>query len=257
MKRQATIWTVLMLAPLLALARGGNQAAMEIRTFDRTPIVVQMDGYTMNHRPDASVIIHDVFPGNRQVRVFVPEWRGGRQANRLLYHGTIQVYGNEQLSVVIGRNGQIQIDRQRYSRGWNGYGQTSCGSCTAHSQHCGHQQSAGYGQTGYGWNPDPWQGGYYSQNTLDLPDLRRAMQRNGFDSGKEDIAQTAVSHHNINSRQLREILEEFSFESTRLRFAKWAYPYVTDPENIFRIYDAFEFSSSVHDFRRFIDRGRR
>jgi hypothetical protein len=47
-------------------------------------------------------------------------------------------------------------------------------------------------------------------------------------------------------------MQQFSFESTRLDFARFAYAYVVDPQSYFMVNNAFAFSSSVDDLNRFL-----
>jgi hypothetical protein len=54
--------------------------------------------------------------------------------------------------------------------------------------------------------------------------------------------------------QVRELMEAFTFESTRVEFAKFAYPMVTDKERFYIVYDAFTFSSSIDELDDFIAR---
>jgi hypothetical protein len=44
----------------------------------------------------------------------------------------------------------------------------------------------------------------------------------------------------------------FSFESTRLDFAKFAYAYTLDLRNYYKLNDAFTFESSIDDLDKYI-----
>jgi hypothetical protein len=56
----------------------------------------------------------------------------------------------------------------------------------------------------------------------------------------------------LTSAQITDIMRLFSFESSRLEIAKFAYNYVVDPQRYFMVNNAFSFSSSVDDLNRFI-----
>ena len=64
-----------------------------------------------------------------------------------------------------------------------------------------------------------------------------------FDNGRTSILQTAMAHNFISSRQLREILATYSFDSHRSRAACNLAPNVVDPPNVTVISDAFTFDS--------------
>ena len=87
-------------------------------------------------------------------------------------------------------------------------------------------------------------------NPAQFEQLERIINRATFESTKESIAKQALYRNLLTSAQLREILEKFSFESTKLNFAKYAYGQVVDKQNIFLIYDAFTFDSSVRQLER-------
>jgi hypothetical protein len=53
--------------------------------------------------------------------------------------------------------------------------------------------------------------------------------------------------------QVKEIMLLFSFEASKLEFAKFAYPYVFDQGNYFKLNDAFTFESSIEELNNFIN----
>jgi hypothetical protein len=73
-----------------------------------------------------------------------------------------------------------------------------------------------------------------------------------FEDNRLQVAQQIVMSNRITSAQVTDIARLFSFESTRLQFAKFAYAYVLDPNSFFMVNNAFTFSSSVDDLHRFI-----
>jgi hypothetical protein len=58
----------------------------------------------------------------------------------------------------------------------------------------------------------------------------------------------------VSSSQLSLILNEFDYESTKLEIAKYAYLYVYDPEKYYLINNVFEFSSSVDELNKYIEK---
>jgi hypothetical protein len=68
------------------------------------------------------------------------------------------------------------------------------------------------------------------------------------------VAKQVFNTNCITSAQVKEIMQQFSFENTKLDFAKYAYGHTFDPQNYYQINDAFEFSSSVSELNKFIGR---
>ncbi len=56
----------------------------------------------------------------------------------------------------------------------------------------------------------------------------------------------------LKSRQVRDIMKLFSFEQTRLDFAKYAYKNVMDKENYYQVNDAFQFENSIEELNESI-----
>lgn len=78
------------------------------------------------------------------------------------------------------------------------------------------------------------------------------ISQQSFDSNRLQVAQQIVSANRLTSAQVTDIARLFSFESTRLDFVKFAYPYVVDPGSYFMVNNAFTFSSSVDELNRFL-----
>ena len=47
-------------------------------------------------------------------------------------------------------------------------------------------------------------------------------------------------------------MQLFNFESSRLEFAKFAYPYTFDQGNYYKLNDAFQFESSIDELNEFV-----
>ncbi len=73
------------------------------------------------------------------------------------------------------------------------------------------------------------------------------LRSSSFDSDRLILAKNIASNNGLSSWQIREMLMVFSFESSRVEFAKYAYSSCVDPENYYQIQDAFQFSSSISE----------
>lgn len=79
-----------------------------------------------------------------------------------------------------------------------------------------------------------------------------AIKKQSFDSDRLKIAKNAVVQGNMLSSEVAEITKLFSFESSRLEFAKYAYLYTIDRKNYVIVQDAFQFSSSTSELQDYI-----
>jgi hypothetical protein len=78
------------------------------------------------------------------------------------------------------------------------------------------------------------------------------ISKASFDDSKLTIAKQIASSNCLLASQIRDIMRLFAFESTRLEFAKFAYPFCYDKGNYFLVNDAFTFSSSIDELNKFI-----
>lgn len=81
--------------------------------------------------------------------------------------------------------------------------------------------------------------------------LIQTMRSRNFESTKLSIARDAISSGSILAEDLKRILQQFDFETTRVELAKYAYDYVCDKEHFYYIYDLFKFDSSVRELERY------
>jgi hypothetical protein len=89
-------------------------------------------------------------------------------------------------------------------------------------------------------------------NATDFGFMLKEISRQHFDSNRLQVAKQVISTNQLTSAQITDIMRLFSFESSRLEIAKFAYNYVVDPQRYFMVNNAFSFSSSVDDLNRFI-----
>lgn len=82
--------------------------------------------------------------------------------------------------------------------------------------------------------------------------LMNTINQRSFEKDKLIVAQQAVRGSYLSAGQIRQIMQQFSFESTRLEFAKYAYDYCTDRSNYYQVNDAFDFSNSISTLEDYI-----
>jgi len=81
---------------------------------------------------------------------------------------------------------------------------------------------------------------------------RASIQGKTFSSSKMTLAKQITRSNCLLADQVRDITRLFDYESDRLEYAKFAYPFTYDQGNYFKINDAFEFESSISNLERFL-----
>ncbi|MER2997369.1 DUF4476 domain-containing protein [Pontibacter populi] len=96
----------------------------------------------------------------------------------------------------------------------------------------------------------------YLMSRQDVDRLADAMKSRSFESTKLTIAREALRNNSILAEDLKYILQQCDYESTKVEFAKYAYDYVCDRERFYYVYDVFKFDSSVRELEEYTSRRR-
>jgi hypothetical protein len=87
----------------------------------------------------------------------------------------------------------------------------------------------------------------------DFAAAKQSIASKSFDDSRLTIAKQVIGSNCLLSRQVKELMQLFSFEATKLDFAKFAYGYTYDIGNYFLLNDAFGFESSIDDLNKYIN----
>jgi hypothetical protein len=129
-----------------------------------------------------------------------------------------------------------------------GYGNGGYGGNSGNCGNNGYGNYGGYGNSG--WNTPP---GIYPMSAGDFANLRSSLRAQSFDSSKLTITEQALAMNHLSSAQVLELMKEFSFESTRLDFAKFAYGRTVDRNNYYIVNNGFTFSSTIDELSDYIN----
>jgi hypothetical protein len=86
----------------------------------------------------------------------------------------------------------------------------------------------------------------------DFSGVKQSIASKSFDDSRLQIAKQVLSTNCLLSSQVRDIMTLFSFEDTKLQFAKYAYGYTYDLGNYYKLNDAFTFESSIDELNTYI-----
>ncbi len=88
--------------------------------------------------------------------------------------------------------------------------------------------------------------------TGDFESAKSSIANKSFESTKLEIAKQIIGSNCVVADQVKQIMQLFDFESSKLDFAKFAYGHTYDKGNYFKVNDAFDFESSVSDLSSYI-----
>jgi len=109
------------------------------------------------------------------------------------------------------------------------------------------------GPGGYG-NYPPDYGPAPCMHQVDFTRALSTIQRETYENNKMTIAKQITSSNILCVIQIAQICNLFTYENSKLDFAKFAYPYCSDKNNYYLINDVFTYSSSKEELNKFIFR---
>tara|TARA_B100000795_G_scaffold121219_1_gene90261 strand:- start:174 stop:1040 length:867 start_codon:yes stop_codon:yes gene_type:complete len=96
----------------------------------------------------------------------------------------------------------------------------------------------------------------YSNNCMrsnDFNNAKTTISSKSFEESKLTIAKQICNANKLSAKQIKRIMELFTFENTRLEFAKVAYSSCCDQKNYYQVNDAFEYELSIDELEEFIN----
>lgn len=136
------------------------------------------------------------------------------------------------------------------NNGYPGYGNGSnCGNGGYNGGNNGGYNGGYNGGNNGGWYPPVYQG----MSAADFERLKNSVSAQSFDSNRLTVAEQGVAMNHLTSDQVLQLMNLFSFESTKLDFAKYAYGKTIDRNNYYVVNSGFGYSSSVDELAAYIN----
>jgi hypothetical protein len=92
----------------------------------------------------------------------------------------------------------------------------------------------------------------FAMRSSDFTAAKKSISDANFDESKISTAKSIAGSNCLSSAQVAEICTLFSFEESKLEFAKFAYKRSTDPQNYFKVNSVFSFDSSKEELNKYV-----
>jgi hypothetical protein len=92
----------------------------------------------------------------------------------------------------------------------------------------------------------------YPMSSSDFSSALATVKNQSFEDTKLKTAKQVASANCMNTSQITQVCNEFSFEESKLEFAKYAYDFCTEPKNYFKLNNVFSFSTSVDELTEYV-----
>ncbi len=90
-----------------------------------------------------------------------------------------------------------------------------------------------------------------SQATINQ--MKSAIDGKSFEDSKMTVAKQATRGKCLSAEQVKELMGLFTYEESKLEYAKYAYDFTFDRDNYYLVNDAFTFESSIDDLNQYIE----
>jgi hypothetical protein len=248
---------------LLNVTAFGRMSELNLRLNDYSSFNVVFDNRIINNNASSYDILN-LNPGYHFLKVIeIPAPIYGNRGRynrspRILFTGNVYIGANRRVYAMIDAFNRFVVIREEIFRDNYGYNDHN----NRYDDKYGHNKPKDKYNNDYGYNNNDRNYGknnygnnnYYAMSPNDFNSLKQTIANATFESTRYSIAKSAANLNRFTSQQVLELLYLFTYESTRLDFAKLAYYSVIDKEKFFIVYDAFTFSSSVDELSRYISR---
>lgn len=246
------ICTLLLVWSFIAAKANYQASSLTLSMYDNSAFSLTFDNSYFN-TPASSFNINNVTPGNHYVKVVKMPPPSHNPHNHcahpvLVYDGYINVPAASTVNAMVSGINQLSILSVIPNYGYNGYTHNSCSNpcCSGNNGYNNYNPHNGgnYGNP-YGSGPT-----YMDGHSFNM--LKSSISSKSFDSSKLTVAKQGIQGNKLASWQVAELMDLFSFESSKLEIAKFAYHYVLDPQNYYTVNDSFTFSSSITELDGYI-----
>lgn len=94
--------------------------------------------------------------------------------------------------------------------------------------------------------------GCYAMTSSDFSQALASIKAKSFSDSRLTLAKQVTQGNCLTSNQIKQIMTQFDFEDTKLEYAKFAYGYCFNPENYWKVNDAFQFESTIEELNEYI-----
>jgi hypothetical protein len=233
-------------------------STFHVRTANNAAITVWVDGYKASEANNHAILTN-LRAGQHSIRV-VEVNRGyfGHPFMNVIYKGYINVQPATETFATIDNYNCMRIERtvacgrderfdgyDRVHNGFDNYGNHPSNSPNA------------FPRPEVEPRPRPRCGNdsYYgpqAMNQFDFEQFRNNVAQQTFESTKMNVLKLVASKKYFTTNQVKELVNLFTFESSKLEVAKSLYDHTIDKQNYYQVNSTFTFSSSVDDLTQYL-----
>lgn len=232
MKKFSTLLTALILS--ISLFAFSPQSMLSISNNTKYRVIVTIDNRRFTGENSNDVMLKDIDAGYHTIKISREKYNRNGSRNpfnnnqQTVYSGNVYVKPGFHVDITINRFGKAFIDERKIPSTW--YDEEDENNNWNHHDHSGQ-----------------------AMNAKDFSQFKQTIYNESFESTKLAMARPTISKNYFTSAQVKEIVDLFSFENSKLDIAKSAYRNSIDKNNYFVVSDALSFSSSKEELAKFLE----
>jgi len=234
MKTISTLLTFFLLTTTGFVNGFKNTASLTVKSADRSPIIVIVDGKCFDIGSNA-IMISDLEPAYHDVKVYQQALNGSVELSGkdcdVLFNSSVLLKPRTSLLIAIDDCGAITMNETRM--------RTREVGDTWHR-----------GNDDYDFKADNIYSKAINNNEFDR--VLWAIGKENFETNKMTSAEQIINANYFTTAQLKQLLGLFNFESNKLQLAKLGYDKVVDQSNYNTLSDLFSFNGSKDELARCI-----
>ncbi|MBN8703671.1 MAG: DUF4476 domain-containing protein [Bacteroidetes bacterium] len=259
--KKTAIVVVTLVASEQSIKAYGRNSELNLRMSDNSDFIVTLDNNRFNDR-SSTFSLQNIQPGRHYLKIvkFPNQYNGGFCATpRVAFEGFIKVPASSVVYALIEKHRGYTVANvlpiATCSNNYNANYTYGNENYTYNTSQCGtsvySSNNGGYSTTYTNCNASttpvimPMDNGTFMQ-------LKSMMMNQSFESTQLITAKQALASNYLTSAQALDLMNVFTFESTKLDFAKYAYNRVVDKGNYFIVNNGFTFQSSVSALNSYI-----
>jgi len=234
------------------------QTMLKVNMVDNTPINISVDGRYFS-KTGTSITVGDLPEGRHVLKIFaVTEGRRGRGYQDVIYEGKVKTHEGMISILQYDASSQgVQVEEQDINKYLNDHPNV------AQEQKMRGQRNNNYDN---GQNNEYQNNGQNNQynnapaapvaaatlNDTKIDNLKSNVIAKATDSERMKVMKDGLSGETFTTDQVGKMMDWFSFESSKVDFAEWAYPYIVDKNVFGNLENKLTYQNYRDDLDRFL-----
>ena len=252
MKRLATTLTFsLLVISILFAGHRPTFTTLQLSLWDHSAFTVEIGDRTYK-TSSGSIEIDGLRSGRKFMKVSKEIRRHNGYYKKVIFKGMNELPSSSKVKARITKHRDFDIIKVKRIRHGSIHGINSQDHHGNHGQNSHDHSFSEYGINGHAHQTG--HNGYHSDvmSQGSFRELRRIVDETSFDSSKLLIVKQALGPKLISSQQVLLLMELFAFDSNRLEVAKYAYTFTYDQEKYFLVSQGLSFSGNVSRLNQYI-----